>query len=61
MQVGPSKIRHSSKFRLLFCRGVTLFEWNFVVPQGGVGQGGGGQVPGLLGDVTSSIKSKICL
>ena len=27
----------------------------------GVSQGGGGQVPGLLGDITSSIKSKICL
>ena len=29
----------SSKFHMLFCRGVTLFEWNFVVPQGGVSQG----------------------
>ena len=44
----------------LFCRRVTLSECNFVVPQEGVGQGCGGQVPGLLEDVTSSIKSKIC-
>ena len=45
---------------VIFCRGVTLSEWNFVVPQEGVGRGGGGQVQGLLEDVTSSIKSKIC-
>ena len=42
----------------LFCRRVTLSDCNYVVPQEGVGQGGGGQVPGLLEDVT--FKSKIC-
>ena len=43
----------------LFCRRVTLSEYNYVVPQEGVGQGGVGQVLGLLEDITSSIKSKI--
>ena len=42
----------------LFCRRVTFSECNYVGPQEGVGQGGGGQVPGLLEDVT--FKSKIC-
>ena len=36
------------QFHLLFCRGVTHFEWNFVIPQGGVSQGsrvgGGGEL-----------------
>ena len=42
-------------FICFFCRGVKLFEWNFVVPpQGGVGQVR--QVPRLLGVITSSIK-----
>ena len=35
----------------LFCRRVTLSECNDVVPQEGVGQGSGGQVPELLEDL----------
>ena len=45
---------------LLFCREVTLSEWNLDVPQGDVAQDNGEQVQRWLGGVTSSTKSKIC-
>ena len=59
-----SFIRHwnvliESSKTCLFCRRVALSECNNIVPQEDVSQGSGGQVPGLLEDVTS-LKSKIC-